>query len=64
MLKKSAVHEALVLEELFYDQLHFGVSAMLELHRLPQLKVREIKSFAEQLEELTEKNIQALSKFV
>jgi len=63
MSKKSAIHEALVLEELFYDQLHFGISAMLELHRLPQLKVREIKSFTSQIEALTQKNIEDLSKF-
>lgn len=60
---QSTIAEAIVLEELFLDQLQFKLSAAMNLYTLKQDSNQEINSFISQLHDLTHKNITLLKKY-
>lgn len=59
-----SIAEAIVLEELFLDQLQFKLAAAMNLYTLKQEHRREIYSFIDQLQNLTDENISLLQKYV
>ena len=59
---KGKLAEAIVLEELFLDQLTFKISAIMNLYTFKQESKREINSFIEQLNTITRENITLLQK--
>lgn len=56
------VAELRILEELFYDQLTFKLSAILSILQLKGKDKEAMESFSQQLSELTLQNISLLSK--
>lgn len=59
-----SIAEAIILEELFLDQLQFKLAAAMNLYTLKQERQREIDSFIDQLQNLTDENISLLQKYV
>lgn len=59
---KKHINEAIILEELFLDQLDFKISATLSLQPLPKQATETIISFSKELIGITEENLHLLRK--
>lgn len=57
---KLGILEALTLEELFFDQLHFKLEALLSIKTFGRKEKAKIDSFIHQIDELTKENIKEL----
>lgn len=63
MLKDSEVKKLIAYEELFFDELNHKVDSIFLLYKLDNNFIKEVESFSEQLEDLTEENIKLLKKY-